>query len=76
MNKRIQYGVFAFDEVEFIVKPCRGTIILRITRFASIMIVRFDLATAKINDIAIGVIHVGFFMKATLWLKIYSNLNG
>jgi hypothetical protein len=39
------------------------------------MIIRFDLAIVEVNDIAIRVIHVGFFMKATLWLKIYSNPN-
>jgi hypothetical protein len=42
MNKRIQFGVFAFDEVEFLAELSAGTIILKVTRSANIIIVRFD----------------------------------
>jgi len=62
--------------VEFPTVPNTRTIILRVTGFASIIVVGFDLTTIKINDITIQVIHVGFFMKITLWLKTRSNLNG
>jgi hypothetical protein len=31
MNRRIQYGVFAFDEVEFLARPSTWIIILKIT---------------------------------------------
>lgn len=62
--------------MEFPTEPSTRTIILRVTGFASVIVVGFDLATIKTNDITIGVIHVGFFMKITLWLKTRSDLNG
>lgn len=45
------------------------TSILRIIGFAIIVIVRFDPRNAKVGDIAMGMIQVGFFMKVALWLK-------
>ncbi len=42
------------------------TIILRVTRFASIIIIGFDPTIAEVDDIKIGVIHASFFMKAIL----------
>jgi hypothetical protein len=74
MNKRIQSKVSTFNEVEFPTEP--STIILRVNGFACIIIIRFDPTTTKVNDIIIRVIHVGFFMEATIWLKIRSDLNG
>jgi hypothetical protein len=49
--------------VEFLARLSAWIIILKITLFASIMIVGFDLATTEVNDIVVGVMHVGFFMK-------------
>jgi hypothetical protein len=57
-------------------EPSIGTIIIRVTNFASIIIVGFDLAIAEVSDITIGVFHVGFFMKAALWLKTHLDPNG
>jgi hypothetical protein len=74
MSKRIQFGVSTFDEVEFPMKP--GTIILKVTGFASIIIVGFDPTTVEVNDIIVGVIHASFFMETTIWLKTRSDLNG
>jgi hypothetical protein len=74
MRRRIQSGVSAFNEV--FTKLNTGTIILRVTEFASIIIVGFDSTTTKIDDIVVGVIHDGFFTKATLWLKTRSDHNG
>jgi hypothetical protein len=76
MNKRIQCGVSAFDEVEFPTEPGTETIVLKVTNFASIIIVGFDLVSAKVGDIAVGVIHAGFLTKTAFWLKIHSDLNG
>ncbi len=45
MSKRIQFSVFAFDEVKFPAKSSAWTIILRVTRSVSIIIVRFDPTT-------------------------------
>jgi hypothetical protein len=74
MSKRIQFGVSTFDEVEFLMKP--GTIILKVTRIASIIIIGFDPTTIEVNDIIVGIIHDGFFMEMTIWLKTRSDLNG
>jgi hypothetical protein len=52
------------------------TIILKVTRFANIIIVGFDPITAEVGDIAMGVVHVGLFMKVVFWLKTNSNVNG
>ncbi len=52
------------------------TIILKATRFASIIIVGFNPTIVKINDIVVGVIQVGSFMKATIWLKTCLDVNG
>jgi hypothetical protein len=51
------------------------TIIIRVTSFASIIIIGFDLAIAKVNDITIGVLHVGFFTKIAFWLKTHLDPN-
>ncbi len=50
--------------------------ILKVTRFASIIIVGFDPAIVEIDDIVVGVIHIGFFMKTTLWLMTCLDVNG
>jgi hypothetical protein len=49
---------------------------LKATRFASIIIVGFNPTIVKINDIVVGVIQVGSFMKATIWLKTCLDVNG
>jgi hypothetical protein len=66
MNKRIQFSLSIFDEVEFPMELGTRTIILRVTRFASIIIIGFDPTIAEVDDIKIGVIHASFFMKAIL----------
>jgi len=66
MSKRIQFGVFAFDEVKFPAKSSTWTIILRVTRSVNIIIVRFDPTTTEINDVVVGVIHASAFMKVIL----------
>jgi hypothetical protein len=74
MSKRIQSKVSTFNDMEFPTKP--STIILKVTGFASIIIVGFDPTTTKINDIIIRVIHVGLFMEVIVWLKTRLDLNG
>jgi hypothetical protein len=61
--------------VDFQVDLGTRTIILKVTRFASIIIARFDPTIVEIDDIAIGVIQASFFMKATLWLKTCLDFN-
>jgi hypothetical protein len=57
-------------------EPGIRTIILKVTRFESIIIVGFDPPIIDVNDITIRVIHVGLFMKIILWLKTHLDLNG
>jgi hypothetical protein len=78
MNKRIQFGVSVFYELEFRIEQGVGTIILKVTRFTykHHNYIRFDPTTIEVDDIVVGVIHVGLFMKITLWLKTCSNVNG
>jgi hypothetical protein len=45
------------------------TLVLKIIGFATIVIMGFDLVVAEVGDIAIGLLHVGFFMKVVLWFK-------
>jgi len=50
---------------------------LTIIRFVSIIIiVGFDTIVAKVGDVVVGVIHVGFFMKVVLWLKTGLKFDG
>ncbi len=60
----------------FPTKLSTKTLVLRITRFANIIIIGFDLAFSEGGNIAIGVLNVSYFVKATLWLKTHSNSNG
>jgi len=53
----------------FHIKPSTKTRILRIIGFETIVIVGFDPINAKVKNIAMGRIQVGFFMKVALWLK-------
>ncbi len=78
MSRRIQFGVFVFDELEFLAEQGIGTIILRVIRFTykHHNYIGIDPTTTKVGDIAIGVIHVGFFMKIALWSKTCSYVNG
>jgi ABC-type Mn2+/Zn2+ transport system permease subunit len=78
MSRRIQFGVFVFGKMEFLVEQGIGTIILRVIGFTykHHNYVRFDPTTTKVDDIAIGVLHVGFFMKVVIWLKTCSDVNG
>ncbi len=76
MNRRIQSRVFAFDELEFPIEPNTRIIVLKVIRFASIIIVGFDATIVEVKHIVVGVIHVGFFMKTIIWLKTSLDVNG
>jgi len=65
MNKRIQSGVSAFDEVTFPTKPSMWTLVLRIIGF-NIIVVGFN-PTMVVGNIAIGVSNVKYFVKVDLY---------
>ncbi len=56
MKHKTLLGVFAFYEVTFQREPNVGLIILKITRFAFIMIVGFDLVVVEMRNILVGII--------------------
>jgi len=58
-------GVFAFDEVEFPAELDARTIILKVTRSTSIIIVRFDPTTIEVNDVVVRIIHASFFYESS-----------
>jgi hypothetical protein len=64
MDRRIQSRVSTFDDVEFPATLRIGTIILKVTRFASIIIIGFDPAIIKINDIVAKIIQAVFFNES------------
>jgi hypothetical protein len=63
MNKKIQSKVSTFDELEFLVESGIRIVILRVIGFANIVIVGFDPTTIDVENIAVGVVHAGLFMK-------------
>lgn len=75
MSRRIQSRFLAFDKVTFLAEPSMGTLVLRITGFANIIIVGFDLAVSEIGNTAVGVLNVGYFVNAALWLKPHLDSN-
>jgi hypothetical protein len=76
MSKRIQYGIFAFDEVTFPFELSARTLILKFTKFASIIVVGFDPIVVEVGDIFVGGVNAGYFVKTTLWLKTLLDFNG
>lgn len=76
MSFKNQTGILAFDEISFPKKSNLGSFILRIIRFALIIIIGFDLNVIEVENIAIGIIHFELFMKATLWMKTKIRSNG
>jgi hypothetical protein len=76
MNWRITVGVSNFDEMGFSWESQIGSLILKIARFASLRIFGFDPSKAEVEDIAITIIHDGFFSKVTIWLKTKVRFNG
>jgi riboflavin transporter FmnP len=69
-------GVLSLNDVAFAMEPNVGFVIVRITRFASMIIVGFDPHATKVGDLAINIIHSWFFMKATIWIKIREGVDG
>jgi hypothetical protein len=62
-------GILSCDEITFPKEPNVGSVIVRITGFTSLIIIGFDLHVAEVGDLAIGIMHSRFFMKATIWIK-------
>jgi hypothetical protein len=53
-----------------------GLVIIKITRFSFVTIIGFDPHSATIGDLAIIIMHYGFFMKVAIWIKTRERANG
>jgi hypothetical protein len=62
-------GVQSFDKIAFSREPNVGSVIIKIIEFASTVIVGFDPRIVEVGDLAIGMMHAGFFIKETIWIK-------
>jgi hypothetical protein len=68
--------VSGFDETGFSWEPQASFLLLRIIGFASIRTVGFDPSMVIVRDVAIIMIHAGFFSKAVVWLKTHTGSDG
>jgi hypothetical protein len=50
--------------------PQRGAVILRFLGVGVIRLVRIEHDQARVGDIAVEVIHSGFYTRARVWLKV------
>jgi hypothetical protein len=69
-------GVLSIDDVAFAREPNVGLVIIKITRFASIIITGFGLHSIVVGDLVIKIMHFRFLMKATIWIKTRERANG
>jgi hypothetical protein len=69
-------GIISKDDVAFSKKSNVGFVIIKITRFACVIISGFNLHLAIARDLAIGVMHFRFFMKVVIWIKTREGSNG
>jgi hypothetical protein len=49
--------------------PPLGTLVMHVTRLATIEIIRFDCRKTKPRDVVVGVALLGFYIQKTMWLK-------
>jgi hypothetical protein len=76
MNPKNQMGVQSLNDVTFSQEPNVGSMIVKIIGFVLVMIVEFDPHAVEVGDLAVSVMHSGFFMKTTIWIKIRKGANG
>jgi hypothetical protein len=56
--------------------PQRGAVILRFLGFGVVSIVGIDPDQARVGDIAIEVVHSGFYTRAEVWVKVVNGTRG
>jgi hypothetical protein len=57
MNFRNWSGILLFDEIAFPREPNVRIVVIRITGFTSIVIIRFDPSNTKVGNLAFGEVH-------------------
>jgi hypothetical protein len=50
--------------------PQRGAVILRLLGFGVVRLVGIEPDQARVGDIAVEVVHSGFYTRAQVWLKV------
>jgi hypothetical protein len=50
--------------------PQRGAVILRFLGFGVVRLVGIDPDAARVGDIAVEIVHSGFYTTARVWLKV------
>ncbi len=55
MNFRNHVGILSFDEFFFPREPNARTLVIRITRFAYVIIIGFDPSVVEVSNLAIGI---------------------
>ncbi len=58
-----------FDQCHFEDHPPLGTLVMHVTGFATIEIIRFDPRKTKPRDVVVGVALLGFYIQTTMWLE-------
>jgi hypothetical protein len=71
-----QQLVSRFDFLTVQDGPQRGAIILRFLGFGVVRLVGIDPDKARVGDIAVEVIHSGFYTRARVWLKVIDGARG
>jgi hypothetical protein len=56
--------------------PQRGTVILRFLGFGVVRIVGINPDQARVGDIAVEVIHIGFYTSVRVWVRVTDGARG
>jgi len=73
---REQQLVGRFDFLTVQNNPQRGAVILRFLGFGVMRLVGIDPDEARVGDIAVEVVHSGFYTSARVWLKVIDGARG
>jgi hypothetical protein len=56
--------------------PQRGAVVLRFLGFGVVTVVGIDSDEARVGDVAVEVVHSGFYTRAEVWLKVRDGSRG
>jgi len=73
---REQRIVIRFDHPRGQDGPQRGAVVLHFLGFGVVTLVGIDPDEAQVGDIAVEVVHSGFYTRAEVWLKVRDGARG
>jgi hypothetical protein len=73
---RGQWIVIRFDYPRGQDGPQIGAVILRFLGFGVVKVVRIDPNEARVGDVAVEIIHNGFYTRVEVWLKLRNGTRG